>query len=138
METTTPLSAKRLHALMGDKMHELPAHFIEQLEQKLRDYGDFSDARRRAVHLQLVPDITADAPLLGGDHHADLKRHSKVAVPIRTLQGLAAILEILHSVEVGKQEGGAGVVAGAHLVEGLIVSARAMVKASADAMWGPA
>jgi len=55
-----------------------------------------------------VPDITADAPLLGGDRHADLKRHSKVAVPIRTLQGLGAILEILHSVEVGKQEGGAG------------------------------
>lgn len=104
-----PLSAARLYALMGEAMHELPPHFIERLERKLecfqsRCVGDLSPAQRR----------------------------DSVPVPGRTLQGLDAILEILHAVHLGQQNGDREAVLSEHLVEGLIVSGRVLIKTCVD------
>ena len=132
MESQYPLGAKRLHALLGDKMHSFPPHFIEKLERTLEEHEREQIARSRTVHLKLVPDVADDAPLLGADAYIDLKRHSKVAIPLRTLQGLASIFEILHAVHLAKQDGDPEGVLSEHLVEGLIVSGRAMVKSASD------
>ena len=35
MDTDYPLSAKRLYALIGEKISEFPSYFIERLEKKL-------------------------------------------------------------------------------------------------------
>lgn len=135
MEPQNPLSAKRLHALIGDKIHEFPPYFIERLEKRLEEFETSRESSSGVVHLHLVPDVSNDAPMLGKDSYADLKRHSKVAVPIATLQGIGAILEILHSVQVGRQDGGTQAVLSDHLVEGLITSGRALVKSSMESMW---
>jgi len=135
-ELQYPLSAKRLYALMGDRMLDFPPHFIERLERRLEAFETSRNDKHRVVHLRVVPDVGPDAPLIGNTPHADLQRTAQVAVPIRTLQGLASIFEILHSVHLGRQDGQPDSGLSDHLVEGLIVSGRALVRSSADAMWG--
>lgn len=135
-ESQYPLSAKRLYALMGDRMLDFPPHFIERLERRLEAFETSRTSEHRVVHLRVVPDVGPDAPLIGNRPHADLQRTAQVAVPIRTLQGLASIFEILHSVHLGRQDGQPDSGLSDHLVEGLIVSGRALVRTSADAMWG--
>lgn len=136
MNPQHPLSAERLYALMGDKMHDFPPYFIDMLERKLEEYDRSRSNNDREVHLRLVPEVGNDAPLVGVDCYADLKRSAKVAVPIQTLHGLASIFEILHSMHLGRHDGDPEGGVTDHLVEGLIVSGRALVKASIDAMWG--
>jgi hypothetical protein len=46
MESQNPLSAKRLHALIGDKIHEFPPYFIERLEGSLRSSKPPAKIRR--------------------------------------------------------------------------------------------
>ena len=135
-ESQYPLSAKRLYALMGDRMLDFPPHFIERLERRLEAFETSRNDKHRVVHLRVVPDVGPDAPLIGNTPQADLQRTAQVAVPIRTLQGLASIFEILHSVHLGRQDGQPDSGLSDHLVEGLIVSGRALVRSSADAMWG--
>ncbi|MBD8644092.1 hypothetical protein IFT63_10895 [Stenotrophomonas sp. CFBP 13724] len=133
MESQNPLSAKRLHALIGDKIHEFPPYFIERLERKLEEFEASRENPAGVVHLHLVPDLPNDARVFDLDSYAD--RHRKVAMPIATLQGIGAILEILHSVQVGRQEGGTQAVLSDHLVEGLITAGRALVDSSIESMW---
>jgi len=133
MESQNPLSAKRLHALIGDKIHEFPPYFIERLERKLEEFDASRENPAGVVHLHLVPDLPNDARVFDLDSYAD--RHRKVAMPIATLQGIGAILEILHSVQVGRQEGGTQAVLSDHLVEGLITAGRALVDSSIESMW---
>ena len=133
MESQNPLSAKRLHALTGDKIHEFPPYFIERLERKLEEFEASRENPAGVVHLHLVPDLPNDARVFDLDSYAD--RHRKVAMPIATLQGIGAILEILHSVQVGRQEGGTQAVLSDHLVEGLITAGRALVDSSIESMW---
>ena len=132
MESQNPLSAKRLHALIGDKIHEFPSYFIERLERKLEEFEASRENPAGVVHLHLVPDLPNDARVFDLDSYAD--RHRKVAMPIATLQGIGAILEILHSVQVGRQEGGTQAVLSDHLVEGLITAGRALVNSSIESM----
>ncbi|MDY1033408.1 hypothetical protein [Stenotrophomonas sp. CFBP8980] len=132
MESQNPLSAKRLHALIGDKIHEFPPYFIERLERKLEEFEASRENPAGVVHLHLVPDLPNDARVFDLDSYAD--RHSKVAVPSATLQGISAILEILHTVQVGRQDGGMHAVLSDHLVEGLITAGRALVNSSIESM----
>lgn len=136
MDPKHPLSAKRLYALMGDKMHDFPPYFIERLERKLEEFETSRGNENRVSHLRVVPDGGHDAPLTGSGCHADLPRMDHVAVSRGTLQGLASIFEILHSVHLGRVEGQPDGGLSDHLVEGLIVSGRALVRSSADASWG--
>ncbi|MBD8644196.1 hypothetical protein IFT63_11435 [Stenotrophomonas sp. CFBP 13724] len=135
MDSHYPLSAKRLYALMGDKMLDFPPQFVERLERRLEAFETSRTNKHVVVPLRLVSDIQDDAAPTDGDGGEEPQRAALVAVPIRNLQALASILEILHSVHLGKQdvqsEGGFSSL----MVEGLIVSGRDLVRSSADAMW---
>ncbi|WP_312681775.1 hypothetical protein [Stenotrophomonas chelatiphaga] len=136
METNYPLSAKRLYALIGDRISEFPPYFIERLEHRLEETEQLRARSEHTVNLRLVPDVGSDAPLLGPDSHAEVKRHGKVGVPIRTLQALGSVLEILHAVHVAKPQVHPEAQITGRMVEGLIVCGREMVKSSMAEMWG--
>lgn len=54
---------------------------------------------------------------------AELTRHGQIAVPLSTLDGLTAILEILHAAHVSTQDGDHG-----RVISPCFVPARALVK----------
>ena len=136
METNYPLSAQRLYALIGDRISEFPPRFLERLEHRLEESEQLRARSECTFNLRLVPDVGSDAPLLGPDSHAELKREGKVGVPIRTLQALGSILEILHAAHVAKPEVHPEAAITGQMVEGLIVCGREMVTSSMAEMWG--
>ena len=138
MESHYPLSAKRLYALMGDRMQDFPPHFIERLERRLEEFETSRTNQHRVMHLRLLPQAASDAPLTGEGCHPDLKGIAQVAVPIRTLQALASIFEVLHAVHVSRQDVPSDAGFGNFMIEELIVSGRELVRSSVDAMWRPA
>lgn len=137
MESQYPLSAKRLYALMGERMQDFPPHFIERLERRLEAFETSRTNEHRVMHLRLLPDADADAEAhrVGEGCHAALKGTARVAVSIRTLQALASIFEILHAMHLGRQDVQSDSGFNNSLVEGLIISGRDLVRSSADAMW---
>ena len=137
MESQYPLSAKRLYALMGDRMQDFPPHFIERLERRLEAFETSRTNQHRVMHLRLLPRTYPDAPLTGGGCHPDLKGTAQVAVPIRTLQALASIFEVMHAVHVSRQDVQSDAGFGTFMIEELIVSGRELVRSSGDAMWRP-
>ena len=135
MDSHYPLSAKRLYALMGDRMIDFPPYFIERLERRLEAFETSRTNEHRVMHLRVVPEPAADASKEGSGCHREPQRTADVAVPIRTLQALASIFEVLHSGHVGRQQGQPDNGFGEYLVEGLIISGRELVRSSADATW---
>ncbi|MBJ7515331.1 MAG: hypothetical protein JHC82_03480 [Stenotrophomonas sp.] len=138
MESHYPLSAKRLYALMGERMQDFPPHFIERLERRLEAFETSRTNQHRVMHLRLLKRTSSDSPQAGGGFHPDLKGTAQVAVPIRTLQALASIFEVLHSVHLNCQEVQSDAGFGNFMIEELIVSGRELVRSSGDAMWRPA
>lgn len=130
METTHPPDAQRLYALLGERMYQFPPRIIRQLEHTLEAYERERLATVRVPHLQLVGDVRAPPPLSDADRLADMQRRSQVPVSPGILQGLASIFEILHAVQLARHEGDHEGVLSEHLVEGLIVSGRALMKAA--------
>jgi len=137
MEPHSPLAAKRLYALMGDKMLDVPPHFIERLERRLEAFETSRTHKHVVVPLRLVSDIEDDAALTGDDGGEEPQRAALIAVPIRTLQALASIFEILHAAHMGKQDVQSEGNVSSLMVEGLILSGRDLVRSAADAMWSP-
>lgn len=125
-----PLSAVRLYALLGDAMHDLPAHFIETLERRLERLQNPPASDIPAARLSLVQGSAEPPSQRASDTDCVLRRAGMVAVPLRTLQALDAVLEILHAAHLGKHDGDREGVIGEHLVEGLLLCARALVRAS--------
>lgn len=137
MESHYPRAAKRLYALMGDKMLDFPPHFIERLERRLEAFETLRTHKHVVVPLRLISDIEDDAALTGDDGGEEPQRAALVAVPLRTLQALASIFEVLHAVHLGKQDVQSEGNVSSLMVEGLIVCGRNLVRSSADAMWSP-
>jgi len=137
MESHYPLAAKRLYALMGDKMLDFPPHFIERLERRLEAFETSRTNKHVVVPLRLVSDIEAEAAPTGSEHPEEPQRAALIAVPIRTLQALASIFEILHAVHLGNQDVQSEGCVTSLMVEGLILTGRDLVRSSADAMWSP-
>ena len=135
MESHYPLTAKRLYALMGDKMLDFPPHFIERLERRLEAFETPRTHKHVVVPLRLISDIESEPAPTAGHCPAEPQRAALVAVPIRTLQALASIFEILHTVHLGNQDVQSDGGVSSLMVEGLIVSGRDMVRSAADAMW---
>ncbi|PKH69600.1 hypothetical protein CXF96_07415 [Stenotrophomonas sp. Betaine-02u-21] len=61
MDPKHPLSAKRLHALLGDRMLDFPPHFIERLERRLEEYETSRSRGESVVHLRLVANNVENA-----------------------------------------------------------------------------
>lgn len=134
MESQYPLAAKRLYALMGDKMLDFPPYFIERLERRLEAFETSRSTKHVVVPLRLISDIDCEAAA-ADDSPEEPQRAALIAVPVRTLQALASIFEILHAVHLCKQDVQSGGCVTSLMVEGLILSGRDLVRSSADAMW---
>ncbi len=137
MEPHSPLAAKRLYALMGDKMLDFPPHFIERLERRLEAFETSRTHKHVVVPLRLVSDIDCEAAGTGDDCPEEPQRAALIAVPIRTLQALASIFEILHAAHLGNQDVQSEGCFTSLMMEGLILSGRDLVRSSADTMWSP-
>lgn len=135
MESHYPLAAKRLYALMGDKMLDFPPYFIERLERRLEAFETSRSNKHVVVPLRLISDIDCEAAATAEDSPEEPQRAALIAVPVRTLQALASIFEILHAVHLGKQDVQSEGCVTSLMVEGLILSGRDLVRSSADAMW---
>lgn len=135
MESHYPLAAKRLYALMGDKMLDFPPYFIERLERRLEAFETSRSNKHVVVPLRLISEIDCEAVATPEDSPAEPQRAALIAVPVRTLQALASIFEILHAVHLGKQDVQSEGCVTSLMVEGLILSGRDLVRSSADAMW---
>lgn len=135
MESHYPLAAKRLYALMGDKMLDFPPYFIERLERRLEAFETSRSNKHVVVPLRLISDIDCEAVATPEGSPAEPQRAALIAVPVRTLQALASIFEILHAVHLGKQDVQSEGCVTSLMVEGLILSGRDLVRSSADAMW---
>lgn len=130
-----PLSIQRLHALLGERMHDLPPHFIARLEQELEALDEQSARHSRGAHLRVVSSRTSEA--CGARCWRESNRGATdVSIPARTVQGLDAILEILHAAHLARHDGDPEGFIGNHLVEGLIVSGRALLRGVGGASQG--
>lgn len=136
MDSHYPLSAKRLYALMGDRMIDFPPHFIERLERRLEEFETSRTNAHRVMHLRVVRGTEPDVPLTPCGCAEEPQRKADVAVPIRTLQALASIFEALHSLHMRQQDGQQDNGLGRFLIEELIVCGRELVLSSAGAMGG--
>lgn len=127
LTTDHPLSSARLASLLGEQIHDVPQKFIETLERRLQQYATEHPASARLTHLTLVPSLAAP----DADTAAELERVGKVAVPTRVMQALDAVMEILHAEHIARSDGDTATLLGEHLVDGLLVAGRELIKASA-------
>jgi hypothetical protein len=135
MDPKHPLSARRLYALLGEKMHDLPPYFIERLEQRLEEYDATRDRSANVVQLHMVSDTTVDVPCASRNCPAGSACGASVAVPMRTLHGLAVLFDLLHAAHLSRlgatPEGG---ISEQH-VGGLILTGQALLSATTQAQW---
>jgi len=125
-----PLSSARLRALLGDAIHDLPPYFIEELERKLEQYDRDHPAAARLSRLSMEAGESIEYESGGSWTRPTIEE--TVCVPVRTLQGLDAILELLHAAHIGQRDGDIDAMLSDHLVEGLIVAGRALARSSHD------
>lgn len=130
-----PPLIQRLHVLLGERVHDLPPHLFARLEQELEGLDEQSARHSRGAHLHVLSGCMSEA----SDAECCRESHlgtTDVSIPARTVQGLDAILEILHSAHLARQDGDPGGFIGDHLVEGLIVSGRALLRGVGGASQG--
>ncbi len=115
----------RLYAVIGEAVHDLPPRFVSRLEGILKAQEDAQYAGHPAV-----PSVSQQSGHINGGKRAHLMMIE------RKLSGLDAILEILHAAHIDAAEGADEPVIGEHLVEGLLVAGRDLLKTSRDALNG--
>lgn len=135
MDTHHPLCADRLYALLGEDMYDLPPCFIERLEQTLA--AAERERVNTVVRLHPTKCRAATAPMPSAPH--DGHGHAgKIALPVQTLQGLDCLLELLQSVQVARQDRDTEGLVSEHVLEGLIVAGRQLLKGTAGTVRGDA
>ncbi|MBD8643476.1 hypothetical protein IFT63_07710 [Stenotrophomonas sp. CFBP 13724] len=128
MDTDYPLSAKRLYALIGEKISEFPPYFIERLEQKLEESEQSRTRSAEVVHLRLVPPVRKDAPLRSLGDGVEPYPQRDATSHLRILQAVAVVLEILHAVHATRPEDHPEARTTDDTVEGLIICGREMIR----------
>ncbi|PKH70072.1 hypothetical protein CXF96_16510 [Stenotrophomonas sp. Betaine-02u-21] len=128
MDTDYPLSAKRLYALIGEKISEFPPYFIERLERKLEASEQSRTRSAEVVYLHLVPPVRKDAPLRSPDDGVEPNPLRDATAHVRTLQAVAVVLEILDAVHATRPEDHPEARITDDAVEGLIICGREMIK----------
>ena len=128
MDTDYPLSAKRLYALIGEKISEFPPYFIERLERKLEASEQSRTRSAEVVYLHLVPPLRKDAPLRSPDDGVEPNPLRDATAHVRTLQAVAVVLEILDAVHATRPEDHPEARITDDAVEGLIICGREMIK----------
>jgi len=131
-----PLSSARLRALLGDAFHDVPPYFIEKLERRLEQYDEDNPAAARLSKLSMEASESIESESGGTwTRSADQSlacTEESVFVSVRTLQGLDAILEVLHAAHIGRRDRDPDAMLSDHLLEGLIVAGRALARPSHD------
>lgn len=117
-----PLSAARLHSLIGDAMNDLPADFIEKLERMLEDNGMPHPDTGRVVHLSMVRQAKAEQ----ASPSPDASGFSAITAVFRRLEGASAALAILHASPPWLAE--------PKLMEGLLIASHELVIATVEAL----
>jgi len=115
----------RLHALLGDALHDLPPRFVSRLERILAEQPLEAPGSGRVV------DITRgrQRARIDGGHGPEawqplpLQRECAASIS-RKLAGLSTIVQILDAAHHCRDEERDSPVLGAHVVEGLLVAAR--------------
>lgn len=133
MDPQYHLSAKRLYALMGDRLQDFPPHVIDHVERRLEAFETARNNRNRVSHLRLVPDRVGM-----GIGYAHRQRMAEAAVPIRTLQRLSSVFEILYSLHTARMIGQPDTGFDDFLIEELLRSGRDLLCSSLDDPWGRA
>jgi len=122
------LSGPRLHALLGDAMHDLPPGFTEKLERMLEENGTPLPATSRVVHLSSArkgkPEQVA-APAGDGGAHAT-----------GSLVGLAAVLGAMRNVRQEQRDGGVPWDVAEQMVDGLLMASQVLAAEAQDALPG--
>lgn len=118
------LGGKRLYALIGEDIRDLPAPFLQKLElllqQQQREAPSPSPARLTLVR----PDEGGDAD---GSREEVIARWRKDSIVFRrTLQSLSAILEILQAAHMDVPDEHGETMLAPHLVEGLLAAGRGL------------
>ncbi len=119
------LGGKRLYALIGDDVRDLPSSFLQKLELLLQ-----------RQHRDDTPSFQAQLTLVGADEgdgtSAELsgeafQRWRKESIVVRrTLQSLSAILEILQAAHMDVPDEQGETMLAPHLVEGLLAAGRGL------------
>ena len=117
-----PRSRARLALLLGDRVNAFPPGFVDRLEAQIEQFERDHPTHPWTPRLALVP-----AP---SEIEDELARSGKVIVSRRVLQGLDAILEILHGEHLSRCDGHTDTLLGEHLLEGLLVAGRKLIKTS--------
>ncbi len=128
------LGGKRLYALIGEDVRDLPAPFLQKLElllqQQQREAPPPSPARLTLVR----PDEGCDAADLREQVIARWRKDSIVFR--RTLQSLSAILEILQAAHMDVPDEHGETMLAPHLVEGLLAAGRGLADTTLSALDG--
>ncbi|MBW8774496.1 MAG: hypothetical protein JF596_05385 [Stenotrophomonas sp.] len=123
--TNRSISHPRLHALIGDVMHEVPAAIARELECALQEQGLPSQSSTFLSCLNAIRHADGEdgqpcrGIALGASLHASLSR---------SLSALGVVLDLLHAAERVRVGGGSDQQLGDFHIDGLIVAARQLVR----------
>jgi len=125
----------RLHALIGDAVHDLPPHFIRKLERILADQARVETTTDRVVNLFRH----RNRAFASNDRHheaklAALSDRVQTASISRKLAGLSTIVQILDAAHHCRDDKSDEPVLGADMVEGLLVAGRELFDAVDEGM----
>lgn len=124
MTSPHPLCSARIASVLGQQGGDVPTWFAERLERMLEQLQHDASTRPPKRHLAMLPALDCQHT-----HDTDaLNRSGYVAVSLRVLQSLDTILEILHAEHLAREDGCTDTLLGEHLVDGLLVAARQLIK----------
>ncbi len=132
----SPASA-RLHALIGDAVHDLSPNFIRRLERILDSQNSMDATSDRVVSLFRERHRAFAADEQCRDTRPVSVFHQNRAAAIsRKLAGLSTIVQILDAAHHCREGESSEPVLGAHMVEGLLMAGRELFDAVDEGMNG--
>lgn len=128
----------RLHALIGDAVHDLPPRFIRKLEHILADQTCVETTTDRVVNLFRHRNRASATDDKNEAHRPISVFHQNRAASIsRKLAGLSAIVQILDAAHHCREGESSEPVLGTDMVEGLLAAGRELFDAVDEGMGCP-
>ena len=130
MHHTSP-AAQRITSLIGASLLDLPPQFVTALDRILAsERATDTPASASASENCGCARRAAFPPPTSVISLAPIRGHDDAPLRRRQLQGLSAILEILHAAQLERGEGVDEPIIGEALIEGLMVAGRVIVEAA--------
>lgn len=115
-----PLAPTTVADLLGAALHDLPPHSIKKLDEMLHALHADQSRQARAARAWLsggASEPHRDVPTVVADRWASSR-----------LQGLAAVLELLHAAHLDRLSQPTDALLADHLVEGLLIAGRCLTE----------